>query len=525
MSSNPRPSCRGCPSYLDSDDDIMALFKRPLGAPMCATFGYVLALPSMDEKEQHESFLSFASTCEAHGKPRPTRPQSFNPRIANPSEEVVAQGATGQSVNTCHNCTNCIKHDAVHKSTGIPLPVCGAKGSVIFNPIQEAKGCPWASPGQPMSSLASVDLRVEFKPGYKFGQKAQVKQATGEKSDPKTRPTEMDVDPSDAADGIRAWFRVECPFGTDKEIFLPIFHSEGPDSPFTETEKAMIPQAGGPHHPELYVDYGNLLWRFAVESWQLNQTLLIQSDPGNGKTEFAYYLGWLMQIPVTRIVYQDGTEWDDVFGKIGFKDGHTFWADGRKTAAWRRIGLILDDEPNLARSEIMASNRTTSEIERCIYIDAAYGETEEERLKLKVLPTPYTFNIWAANPAWDPRNIGTKEMAAADISRISPCYLEGPPMEIEAHIVRTMVKELDDFDIPNDLLNDLLKVAQDIRTKSKNRDYPGTWGIRETVKVARKLAWYPFIEAFRMAALNYFEPDVAAEVIDHSIKTIRADDV
>jgi hypothetical protein len=66
-----------------------------------------------------------------------------------------------------------------------------------------------------------------------------------------------------------------------------------------------------------------------------------------------------------------------------------------------------------------------------------------------------------------------------------------------------------------------MKVSEDIRQKSKDGEFPGTWGIRENVKVARKLAWYPFEEAYRMAALNYYEPETAAEIVEQSIKTIH----
>lgn len=525
-------TCTSCPSLLESSDASQR-FGKATGAAMCGRYGYVLERPNADQSERLQALAAFASECDAYGKELPGTPVSISPRVATLNEEIIEDGPTGLVVGSCFGCSNCVKHTTVMQEHGWPVPICKAKGTLILNPQAEAKGCEWAKPGAAATTMYDVELRKEFRADFFTGAEVNVDAilANGNlDNEPTTYPSDAEVDPDDLAEGIRAWRKLTCPFGTDRVVFLPIFESnlESPNCPFTRAEVEMIPQTGGPHMPELYMDYGHLVWRFAVEEWMLGQTLLIQSFPGLGKTELAYYLGWLMQVPVTRIFFTDSIEWDDVFGKPGFSpDEGTFWMDGRFTASVKRPGIILVDEPNMAKSEIVATLRTTTELDPTIYLDAGYARDDGERLKLEVKPHKYNFRIWAANPAWDPRNIGTKELAAADISRISPAYLDYPPVDVERRIIRTQVMELDGFEIPEALLDDLMKVSADIReaAKPENGDFPGTWGIRENVKVARKLAWYPFVEAFRMATLNYYEPAIAAFIIDNSIKTIRAEDI
>ena len=522
-------NCKDCPSFL-AEGDVQDVYGRPVNAPMCARHGYVLGAPKQEPGAANSALFQFADNCEEYGQPKPTTntPVSLRPRVATVSEAVIEGGPTGASVPTCHGCTNCVKAESVYEQWGYTLPICKAKGTLIFNPNKEHVGCQWASPGPPTESLYDIELRKEFRDDFVLGgDKAAAMVASNGNltAEPTLYETDAPVDPDDAADGIRAWRRLTCPYGTGKEIFLPVFDSSETGT-FTEAERKAIPQTGDEHHPELYVDYGHLVWKFAVEEWMLDQTLLIQSFPGLGKTQFAYYIGWLMQVPVTRIDFQKSIEWDDIFGKVGYNpEEGTFWMDGRYTAAFRRPGVILVDEPNMAKSEIVATLRTSTETSKKIYLDAGYARDDGERLKLEVRAHRYNFQVWCANPAWDPRNIGTEELAAADISRISPAYLGHPPEDIERKIVTSTVEELDGVTIPEDLLDDLMKVSKDIRQASDNGDFPGTWGIRENVMVARKLAWYPFVEAFRMARLNYYDPETAAFVIDNSIKTIRPDDI
>jgi hypothetical protein len=68
-----------------------------------------------------------------------------------------------------------------------------------------------------------------------------------------------------------------------------------------------------------------------------------------------------------------------------------------------------------------------------------------------------------------------------------------------------------------------MKVAGDIREASKQGEFPGTWGIREQVQVARFLEFFPFVEAYREAVLNFFEEETSEHVINMCIKLYNSD--
>lgn len=519
-------SCKDCPSYVTDEIEIRNRFKKQVGAPMCGRYGYVLGAPNMMPKGD-DLLMAFADECPSFGEPLPASlvvntPQS---RVAEPSVDIISDGPTGESCASCHGCKNAVKHDAIYTAFGWPLPLCKAFGTLIFEPMKQAKGCAYASPGMPEDQLIDVRLRREYQSNFVFSP-AKAFAALVENGnlnlEPSTYPTDSPVDAHDAQDGIRAWRKVLDPSGTGKELFLPIFDR----AHFTADEQRLIPTTGDAHHPELYVDYANLLWKFSVETWALNETLLLQSEPGLGKTDFTYWLAWLMQVPWRRIAFKGSTEYDEVFGKMGYNpERGTYFEDGRFTMAWRSHACVLCvDEPNLANNAVIESLRTTTDTDQMLYIDGASSTNSDGSTDESLLMVPkgkYVFPVWCMNPSWDIRNIGTKEMANADVDRLSPAIVPYPPENLERHIIRERCKVLDEFEISDKDLDDMMKVAEDIREMARQGTFPGSWGLRQQIKVARKMAWYPFEEAYRMAALNYYEPETAEHVVQTSIATIR----
>lgn len=524
-------TCKTCPNYLTEQAKVRDRISRPLGVSVCGAYGHVLGVKGQAPADTDNMLESFASNCSSYGIVPNALTKLTNPqlRVAEVNGEAISLIPTRDApiLESCHGCENLIRQQAVYDQWGWPLPLCSVKGTLVLKADQEAKDCPWTNPGRPQTTTQGIVLRSEYRPGFVANPDkifdALVKNGNLA-MEPTTYETEREVTDADRAEGIRAWRRLLDPFGSGQEIFLPIFDSTE-SGIFTEQERILIPQTGSSRHPELYVDYSDLTWRFAVESLTLQNTLFVQSEPGLGKTEFVYYLGWLMQLPVTRLFFTDRIEWDDIFGKMLLRDNNMVWQDGRFTAPIRRPGLTLVDEPNMAPPEIVSTLRTTSEMERTLFLDAGIAEIDEDgnqnHLSLTIPIHPHRHIVWCGNPAWDPRNIGTKELAAADISRLSPAVLEYPPKAIERRIIKTICQSIDGWDISDKLLDEVLRISEDIREQSQNGEFPGTWGIRENVKVARKLRWYPMEEAYKMAVLNHFEPETREMVINGVIKTIH----
>jgi len=487
-------------------------------------FGYVLGAAKQSPDDESNMLQAFADECGSYGEPVTMssgipQPVSINTRVVEPDPAIIEEGPTGSPCESCIACQRLVKDEPVKESFGWILPLCTAKGSLVVSPRREAKGCEWSVPGMPRDSTDGIVLRPRYRSGFAFTSEREVNAviSTGNvRLEPTTYPTDLPVEADDAADGIRAWRRVEDPYG-DGFVMLPIFDR----SFFSEDERTMIPATGDSEHSELYVDYSNLLWKFATDAWEDDEVLCIQSAPGLGKTTFARWLAYLMQVPFRRVMIGPGSDPDDLFGKMLASSGSTYWHDGRFTKAWRaHAGILCVDEPNTGPDEVVVPLRSTTDNSKMLALDASDAKLESA----VVVPRgKYTFQVWCMNQSWDVRNIATRDLAMADMSRLTPVVVPYPPEAIERRIVKEACKVLSNYEIPKNLLDDVMKVSKFLREASQLGEYPGSWGIREQIKVARKLRRHPFIEAYRLAALNFFEPSTVQEVIDSYIKVVNSD--
>jgi hypothetical protein len=63
-------------------------------------------------------------------------------------------------------------------------------------------------------------------------------------------------------------------------------------------------------------------------------------------------------------------------------------------------------------------------------------------------------------------------------------------------------------------LDNIMKIAGDIRNMVSEGTLPVTWGIASQIKVARLLRHYAPMTAYKIAVLNYLDPTVAQPVVD-----------
>jgi MoxR-like ATPase len=503
-------SCKTCPSFLKDDEAVRLRFGKPIGASMCARFGYVLGRPDIDNDEVTKMY---AMDCESYGETVTEVPVSITPKVSTLDEKIMSAGATGETVPTCAGCTNLVSSATVADEMGWAAPLCKAKGMLILKPLIECRGCPWASPGKPSNDLLGVEVRAEYKPGYFVPTEVAVKAfvSMGNTAiEPSEYTSDKDVSSEDKTDGIRAWRKVQDPHGSGNVVYLPIFDP----SKFNTEELALIPRTGDPEHPELYVDYSGLLYTFTVESFILDETLVLQGPPGVGKTEFARWVAYLMQVPFRRFSFSGSTEVEDMIGKWVFVDGQTVFHEGRIPQAWVRTGVLVFDEPNTAPEDVSQVIRPLIDNSKQLVLDAARGESR--------VRDDYCFFLMAMNPSWDPRNTGTRELAGADGSRLSVVSVGMPPESVERHIIKQRCA-LDGYDISDETLSQIMAIARDIREYSDQGTFPGTWGVREQIKVARKTRWYKLIDAYKRASLDLYEPDTA-ELIVRAISSLTGED-
>lgn len=502
-------SCKTCPSFV-AEKDVPQVFSRNAGAPMCARYGHVLGRNGLSEKGHENLQEQFALNCDSHGQPRPAQvPVQLRSEVATPDVALIKAFAEDNlqpdDLKTCRHCVNLVPSSEVVRNFGFPLDLCRAKGKLIFNSRSDCKGCPFAKEGNPVNPTTSgMSLRPEYDEGFSIPVDVAIKRlvsAGNTNLEPTTFVTEKEVTEADKADGIRAWRRVKNPDGSGQEVFLPIFDREH----FTPEQQTNIPSTDDMEHPELYIDYGNLLYTFGVESFMLDETLCLQGPPGVGKTEFARWIAWLMQVPFRRFSFTSSSEVDDMIGKMMYDNElGTYFQQGRIPQAYAQAGVLVCDELNLAEPPIREALRPAFDNNKQLVLDASAGES--------VTRHPYCFFVIAQNPSWDMRNLGASEMADADYNRLSIVHLEYPPEAVERHIIMERCK-LDGYEIPEKKLDLLMSVANDLREASKQGTIPFTWGIRQQIKVARKTQWYSAVDAYKRAALDFYEEETRTTVI------------
>lgn len=491
-------TCKTCPSFLGDNDEVQAAFGKPIGEAMCKRYGYPLGRPGLDNEQvlQH-----FALNCDSHGVKAPDVPVEIRSRVMDPDREVLAKGTTGLTCQTCLGCQNLVKPETVTQEFGWPLGLCKAKGSLVFKPLKEAKGCPWATPGAPTDDTLGLDLLDVYRPDFTVDTRLVVDRIVAQGSvqdDPATFESDVPVSDYDRSLGIRAWRKVVDHDG--EVIHLPIFDP----AHFTVEERALIPRTGSDEHPELFVDYADLLQTFAIDSYTLDEALALVGPPGVGKTEFGRWLAWLMQVPFRRFSFSESTDVEDLLGSPEFKEGETRFRYGRIPQAWTRPGILVFDEPNTAPDAVWQTIRPLTDNSKQLVIDMADGVPLDRH--------KYCFFLLAMNPSHDVRNVGTKEMAMADANRLTVVDVGLPPDAVERHIIAQRCA-LDGYAIPDKVLSAIMAIAGDIREMSEQGTFPDFWGIRQQIKVARKTRWYDLPTAYKRASLDFYEEEVRSNVL------------
>ncbi|HEV7949285.1 MAG TPA: hypothetical protein VGP24_05905, partial [Glaciihabitans sp.] len=81
-------SCVTCPSYTH-EVEAHTVFDKQFGASLCARFGRVLGRPGMSAEQLDRIAVDIASSCDSHGKPRPSRPVAAELKVALPAQTAL----------------------------------------------------------------------------------------------------------------------------------------------------------------------------------------------------------------------------------------------------------------------------------------------------------------------------------------------------------------------------------------------------------------------------------------------------
>jgi hypothetical protein len=176
--------------------------------------------------------------------------------------------------------------------------------------------------------------------------------------------------------------------------------------------------------------------------------------------------------------------------------------------AWAKPCVVCLDEPNTGPVEVWQRLRPLTDNSKQLIMDEAGAEHVDRN--------DDCYPGLAMNPAWDPKNIGALPISDADVNRLFHVYIELPDEATEKQIIASRVR-LDGWELSADQLRLIMKVAVDLRAYSADDKLPITWGLRPQIKVARALAWFEPMTAYRRAIGDYLEPqamDIIRDVVN-----------
>jgi MoxR-like ATPase len=451
--------------------------------------------------------VDIASSCDSHGKPRPSRPVAAELKVALPAQTALF-GAADLRVSTCGQCVNLIRTSEVYDHLAWGAGLCAAQGKLILDNRQttEARGCDDRSHrtlGTTDSpSVLPVVEDMHLFPMYElgFGAADPLKAFEGRATEnPSDYPTDKPLTEADKKSGIKAWRKVLEPDGS-RFVYLPVYD----EMFFSPEERKKIPRTGDKEHPELYIDHGAAVYTVSVAWVELDETPALWGAAGLGKTELLRHMAWMMCLPFERISITAASELDDLAGKMHFENNETVWKNGRIPDAWAKPCVICLDEPNVGPPDVWQFLRPLTDNSKQLVLDQNEGEsiTRHDDCYLGL----------AMNPAWDVRNVGTAVIGDADSRRLFHIQMHLPPPSIERQIIKDRVK-LDGWDIPKATLNMVMKIAEDLRKLSENGTLPISWGIGHQIKVARALRWFDPSTAYRVGAADALEPEASQALL------------
>jgi MoxR-like ATPase len=502
-----RKSCQSCPSF-HTEQQTVGHINKNLQAATCSKLGKVLSIPGANERHLNKIWEITASGCSEYGKPeRLATMADMHLTVAMPNPKAMTEPIDPNLAGITKSCAMCkwyMEDSTVTSRWGWWSGLCTAKGRLIIGNRQtyEARDCEYKQFGHNVTDTSTVMLLPEFED--RFWEKGALKDLLAKQAsrpDPTTYPTDKPVSAEDTALGVRAWRQVLDPEGTGNFTYLPIFDGGF----FSETEQAKIPKTGDDEHPESYIDHNGAVYKIAVAWMELDETPALWGVAGTGKTELLRHMAWLMQLPFERISITGSTELDDLAGKMLFEDGETVFKYGRVPLAWSKPSVICLDEPNVGPPDVWQFIRPLTDNSKQLVLDQNKGE--------RIPRHESCFMGLAMNPAWDAINVGAQTIGDADGSRLLHLFMELPPPEIEKEIIRTRCK-FDGWDITDAQLNTIMAIAADLRGLVESGSLPISWGIRPQIKVARAARWFDLIQAYRMGAADYLEPQAQEEMLN-----------
>ena len=503
-------SCENC-IYKISSITTPHQVNLGIGNDLCAKKNRIISNNLHTEAVNKKTQVQIAKQCDSWNNESDgsdIKYESLGIHLGIPVNRETLKKNNEPQVNSCAFCNYCKHADSstsVELGVDTMMPVCSALGFAIVpgGGIEFARECLIGTPrndDSPPVTLNSIELFEDMI--------VEVEIEKPNVNDPLDYETDAPVKPEDKELGIRAWELIKDPTGYGPSIHMPIFD---PDH-FTEDERKNIPRPGDDEHPELYIDHLGLLYKM-LGIWKIGQTPSLSGVSGVGKTEIFRHIAYRMQLPFERVSINDATDIDELAGHTLFsKETGTYFVKGVVTRAWEKPCVMVIDEPNVGPSEVWQFIRPLTDNSKQLVLNMNKGE--------KVPRNNHCYFGMAMNPAWDMRNVGTHEIGDADARRLMHIFVPPPDEATEKQIVMERCA-VDNYKLPERTYKTIQAISKQIRTLCSDDQLPIQWGTAQVIKVARATEYFKIADCFRLAIVDFIDPDSGEMIMSQVRSMIR----
>jgi cobaltochelatase CobS len=256
---------------------------------------------------------------------------------------------------------------------------------------------------------------------------------------------------------------------------------------------------------QFYIPAGDTLERMA---WAISQNLpiLLVGETGVGKTLSVRHLAHMTHNGFRRVNLNGMTTVDEFVGKLMINEKGTYWVNGILIEAMEAGDWLLIDEINACLPEIAFCLHSLLDDDRMIVLSEYDGRI--------VRPHP-SFRLFASmNPHENRRYGGTKPLNEALLDRFPvTIQMDYLPFDVELEVT---IRQSGNDD--RQLVERMVRVAQDVREAMKNEKVFSTFSTRRLIDWARMAAQFDPMEAASstiLSKVNPFDAKVIEDILDN----------
>ncbi len=242
-----------------------------------------------------------------------------------------------------------------------------------------------------------------------------------------------------------------------------------PRADLTADELLLIPKINPAYH------FGNIAEEVGFDLSEKRKVLLT-GHMGCGKTSLFEQLAAQMNQPVIRANMNGQTSISDFVGFWTAKGGETVWVDGALPLAMRNGYWLVIDELDFAEPSILSVLNSVAEKDGKLFLKEKGHEIVTPHNQFRLVATANTAGVMESC-----RHIyqGANILNRALLDRFRVYHVDYLNAQQEAKVLTNTVK-----DLPLDVAQTLVKLANDVRAAFNNEELGSTFSLRQLIDFA-----------------------------------------